>query len=57
MSPSVRDTPHPASETRPAPDMSDELIELLRQRVATRFYDQPRIVDALARRLLRLGSS
>ena len=37
--------------------MSDELIALLRRRVDTRFYDQPQLVDALARRLLRLGSS
>ena len=37
--------------------MSDELVALLRRRVDTRFYDQPQLVDALARRLLQLGSS
>lgn len=57
MSPNVPDMSRPTFETQPPPDMSDELIALLRQRVATRFYDQARVVDALARRLLRLGSS
>jgi hypothetical protein len=32
--------------------MSEELVALLRQRVATRYYDQPHVVDAIARALL-----
>ena len=29
--------------------MSEELVALLRHRVATWYYDQPRVVDAMAR--------
>jgi hypothetical protein len=32
--------------------MSDELIDLLRQRVASRYYDQPEIIDLIARAIL-----
>jgi hypothetical protein len=32
--------------------MSDELIELLRERVAQQHYDQPQIVDVIARAIL-----
>lgn len=33
--------------------MTDELIALLRYRVATRYYDQPRVIDAVARAILK----
>ncbi len=29
--------------------MSEELISLLRYRVTTRYYDQPQVIDAVAR--------
>lgn len=46
------------STARQAPaELPQALIEQLRQRVAHRFYDQPRVVDVIARRLLHLGSS
>lgn len=32
--------------------MSDELIVLVRHRLNTRFYEQPHVIDAVARRLL-----
>ena len=32
--------------------MSDELIELLRQRVESRYYDQPQVIDVIARAIL-----
>lgn len=32
--------------------MSDELIELLRERVAQQYYDQPQIIDVIARAIL-----
>ena len=32
--------------------MSKELIELLRQRVATSYYDQPHVIDVIARAIL-----
>ena len=32
--------------------MTDELAALLRHRVATRFYDQPQVVDAVARAII-----
>jgi hypothetical protein len=40
-----------------SPNMSDELVALLRHRVATGFYAQPAIVDALARIILRERSA
>jgi hypothetical protein len=33
--------------------MTEELIALLRYRVATRYYDQPRVIDAVARAILK----
>ena len=33
--------------------MTDELVALLRDRVATRYYDQPRVIDAMARAILK----
>ena len=35
--------------------MSQELVALLRHRVATWYYDQPRVVDAMARVIQRTG--
>ena len=35
--------------------MSDDLLALLRYRIATRFYDQPQVVDRIARAILRGG--
>jgi len=32
--------------------MSAELVVLLRQRVANRFYDDPRVIDAVARAIM-----
>lgn len=32
--------------------MSKEFIELLRQRVASRYYDQPHVIDVIARAIL-----
>jgi hypothetical protein len=32
--------------------MSQELIELLRQRVAGQYYDQPHVIDIIARAIL-----
>lgn len=32
--------------------MSDELVALVRQRVATRFYDSPGVIDAMARAIV-----
>jgi hypothetical protein len=54
----VLDDPTRESSARQTPaELPEALIEQLRQRVAHRFYDQPRVVDAIARRLLHLGSS
>lgn len=50
-----RTSPPPSRETSVV--LSDELVTLLRERVATHYYEQPRVVDVLARRLLQLGSS
>lgn len=33
--------------------MTDELVAFLRHRVATRFYDQPQVIDVVARAILR----
>jgi hypothetical protein len=33
--------------------MSEELVAFLRHRVATRFYDQPQVIDFVARAILR----
>jgi hypothetical protein len=32
--------------------MSEELIALLRQRVATQYYDQPHVIDVIARAIV-----
>jgi len=32
--------------------MSDELLEVLRQRVAASYYDQPHVIDMIARAIL-----
>lgn len=32
--------------------MSDELLALLRQRVAAQYYDQPQVIDVIARAIL-----
>lgn len=32
--------------------MSEELLTLLRQRVASQYYDQPQVVDIIARAIL-----
>lgn len=32
--------------------MSDELLVLLRQRVAAQYYDQPQVIDIIARAIL-----
>ena len=32
--------------------MSEELIELLRQRVSAQYYDQPQVIDVIARAIL-----
>jgi hypothetical protein len=32
--------------------MSEELIALLRQRIAARYYDQPQVIDVIARAIL-----
>ena len=55
----MRPDPYPPTRAadEPATAISDELIQALRQRVAARFYDQPRVIDVIARRLLQLGSS
>lgn len=33
--------------------MTEELVALLRNRVATGYYDQPRVIDAVARAILK----
>lgn len=33
--------------------MTEELVALLRNRVAGRFYDQPQVIDIVARAVLR----
>jgi hypothetical protein len=37
--------------------MSNELLALLRHRVTTRYYDQPQVIDRIARAVLRLEQS
>jgi hypothetical protein len=37
-------------------EMSAELLALLRHRVATRFYDQPLVIEQIARAILSHGS-
>jgi hypothetical protein len=32
--------------------MSEELLALLRQRVAAQYYDQPQVIDVIARAIL-----
>lgn len=36
--------------------MNAELLALLRHRVATHFYDQPHVIDAIARVIVQGGS-
>jgi hypothetical protein len=36
-------------QQRQATAMSDELISLLRYRIAIRYYDQPHVIEAIAR--------
>lgn len=43
-------------DTSDPPKMSAELIALLRHRVATRFYDKPQVIDAIARAMLKRAS-
>jgi hypothetical protein len=38
-----------AQQAQSSGTMSDELIALLRYRVTTRYYDQPQVMDAVAR--------
>lgn len=33
--------------------ITDELIAIFRDRVASRYYDQPRVIDAVARAILK----
>jgi len=40
------------SPTTGAP-MSPELIELLRYRIATQYYDHPRVIDCIARAVVK----
>ena len=35
--------------------MSEQLIALLRDRVASRYYDRPEVVDAVARAIIASG--
>jgi hypothetical protein len=39
----------PDHDDTPGGQMSPELIALLRHRVATRYYDQPQVIDRIAR--------
>ena len=43
-------------ETRGEVQMSAELLALLRHRVATRFYDQPHVIDQIARAIFQHGA-
>ena len=55
--PALHDHTGESSARQTAVELPEALLEQLRQRVAHRFYDQPRVVDVIARRLLHLGSS
>ena len=33
--------------------MSEQLVALVRDRVATRYYDQPQVIDVIARAMVR----
>ena len=46
----IRDTP--ITNVQSGLQMSEELIALLRQRVATQYYDQPKVIDVIARAIL-----
>jgi hypothetical protein len=49
-----------AAVTEQGSAMSDELVALVRQRVANRFYDDPGVIDAMARSIVssfRCGDS
>ena len=39
-------------ETRGTTGMSKYLLEVLRERVATRYYDRPEVIDEVARAIL-----
>lgn len=41
-----------AAQTEGSLRMSEELIQLLRHRVAARYYDQPQVIDMIARAIL-----
>jgi hypothetical protein len=43
---------HHADGGQPESAMSDELLTLLRQRVDNRYYDEPRVIDAMARAMM-----
>jgi hypothetical protein len=43
---------HTGQARQPQSPMTEELVALLRDRVTTRFYDQPQVVDAVARSIL-----
>jgi hypothetical protein len=38
---------------RGEPLMKEDLVAVLRHRVATRYYDQPQVIDRLARELIK----
>lgn len=40
------------TETMRQISMSDDLIALLRQRVASQYYDQPEVIEIIARAIL-----
>jgi len=42
----------PATYSETSVWMSEELIALLRQRIAAQYYDQPQIVDVIARAIV-----
>ncbi len=50
MSRKAHKADNPDSEERPR--MSDELVVLVRHSVATGYYDQPHVIDTVARRCL-----
>jgi hypothetical protein len=49
--PSTRSDYHAHDDSQGAP-MSPELLALLRQRVANRYYDQPHVIERIARAML-----
>ena len=51
----MSDSPKTGIVQKTESSMTDELVALLRNRVATRYYDQPRVIDAIARAILKSG--